>query len=78
MGQLKRYTIHVNYGDNNTTAEFQFVHKDYAKYSLEEQDNKFHLAVTELNHIYSDYGRFATVNGIKSLFDKYGFEQSFR
>lgn len=68
-----RYNIRVNYGNQDITKKFYFVHKDYQTLSSEEQDKAFHAAVTELNRIYKDYGRFATQVGITKLFEKFGF-----
>lgn len=71
-----RYKIRINNGDSNQTKTYYFVHKDWEKLLSEEQDNAFDCAVKELNHIYQDYGRFATSTGVLKLFDKFGFEQT--
>lgn len=71
-----RYNIRINYGDNNTTHLFEFVHKSYMSLSNEKQNEDFDKAVKELNRIYSTYGRFATTTGIIKLFDSFGFELS--
>lgn len=75
MESLKRYFIRINIGDTKRTVKFYFVAKDQAL-SFDKQDEMFHEAVTELNHIYKDYGRFATQVGVENLFDKYGFERT--
>ena len=74
--QTVKYNISINHGDNNTTTRFYFVHKDYQTLSKEEQDKAFDAAVKELNHIYKDYGRFATTVGVCKLFEKFGFERT--
>lgn len=71
-----RYNIRVNTGNENITTKFYFVHKDWEKLTSEEQDEAFHKAVTELNRVYEDYGRFATQRAVESLFDKFGFIRS--
>ncbi|MBQ8218257.1 MAG: hypothetical protein IJZ79_03035 [Bacilli bacterium] len=73
---MLRYNIRVNYGNNNLTKKFYFVHKDWETMSAEDQDKAFNDAVTELNRIYKDYGRFATQIGIVRLFEKYGFDET--
>ena len=72
---ITKYYIHINYGDNEITKRFVFIHKEYQTLSKEAQDAAFDEAVKELNHIYKDYGRFATQVGILRLFDRFGFEQ---
>lgn len=67
------YHIRVNYGDNDETRKFYFVHKEWQTLSQEEQDKAFNEAITELNRIYKTYGRFATQVGITKLFDSFGF-----
>ena len=74
---MTRFSIRVNIGDNNVTRHFEFVHKDY-NIKKEKAEKEFDKAVKELNHIYKDYGRFATSYGVINLFDKYGFELSIR
>ena len=78
MGQLERFTIRVKYGDNNTEIKLDYVHKDWAHLTIEEQEAAFDKAVKELEHVYHDYGRFATLTGINNLFDKFGFQHSMR
>lgn len=71
-----RYSININYGDNNNTKKFYFVHKEWNNISKEEQDKEFHKAVTELNRIYQNYGRFATQVGIIKFFNSFRFEHT--
>lgn len=71
-----RFHIRVNNGDNNTTKMYWFVHKDWETKSEEEQTKDWQAAIDELNHIYKDYGRFATSVGVTKLFDKFGFERT--
>lgn len=71
---MRRYNIRINYGDNDATSKFYFVHKDWQTISNEDSDKAFDKAVKELDHIYKDYGRFATTTGIAKLFAKFGFE----
>ncbi len=73
---MNRYKIHINYGDDDKTAQFYFVHRDFANMTAEQQDEEFDKAVKELNRIYKTYGRFATKVGIRRLFDSFGFEES--
>ena len=42
----------------------------------EEQTKDWQAAIDELNHIYKDYGRFATSVGVNKLFEKFGFERT--
>lgn len=70
------FHIRVNTGDNDSTAIYYFVHKDYANLTDDEQQEAFDAAVKELNHVYHDYGRFATSVGVTRLFDKFGFERT--
>lgn len=71
-----RFSIRVNYGDNDTTVKFDFVHKDWNTMSNDEQYKAFDKAVKELDHIYKTYGRFATTTGVLRLFDSFGFTLS--
>lgn len=71
---MTRYNIRINYGDNDITRKFYFVHKDWNTLSQEEQDKAFDDAVKELNRIYKTYGRFATQLGVTRLFQAFGFE----
>ena len=71
-----RYNIRVNYGDNDITKKFYFVHKDWQTLSTEDQNKAFNDAVKELNRVYKTYGRFATPVGIIKLFYSFGFEQT--
>ena len=73
-----RYNIKINYGDKNETKKFYFVHNNWNDLSNEEQDKAFNDAVTELNRIYKNYGRFATQIGIVKLFESFGFIESTR
>lgn len=71
-----RYSININYGDNDRTHKFYFVHKEWQTLSNEEQDKAFHEAVTELNRIYQNYGRFATQVGVTKFFNSFGFDRT--
>lgn len=71
-----RYSIRINHGDNNITTQFYFVHKDWQTISQEESNKDFDEAVKELNNIYKNYGRFATIAGITKLFNTFGFERT--
>lgn len=73
---MVRYNIRVNSGDDDVTIKYEFVHKDYANLSTEEQDKVFNEAVKELDRIYKNYGRFATTTGVVRLFNSFGFELS--
>lgn len=73
---MVRYNIRVNNGDDNITVKYEFVHKDYATMTNEEQDKTFNEAVKELDRIYKNYGRFATTTGVVRLFNSFGFELS--
>lgn len=75
---MVRYNIRVNSGDDDVTIKYEFVHKDYANLSAEEQDKAFDKAVKELDRIYKTYGRFATTAGVVRLFNSFGFEISKR
>ena len=70
-----RYNIRINTGDNNHTDTYYFCHQD-PNISQEESDKQFDRAVKELDHIYKDYGRFATSVGVTKLFEKFGFERT--
>ena len=71
-----RYSIRVNVGDEDKTVKFQFAHKDFMTLNEEQQNEQFDKAVKELDHIYKDYGRFATTKGVCNLFESFGFIQS--
>ena len=71
-----RYSIRVNVGDDDRTVRFQFAHKDFMNLNEEQQNEQFDKAVKELDHIYKDYGRFATTKGVCNLFESFGFIQS--
>lgn len=73
---MVRYNIRITYGDKETCKKFYFVHRDWDKLSEDEQNKLFNEAITELNRIYKDYGRFATTVGVSNLFSKYGFDIS--
>ena len=73
---MLRFHIRVNTGDKNITTMYWFVHKEWATTSEEDQASQWNDAVQELNHIYQDYGRFATSVGVTKLFDKFGFERT--
>ena len=75
---MNRYFINVNNGDANITKQYCFVHRDWDSISVEDQDAAFDKAVKELNHIYKDYGRFATTIGVTRLFESFEFELSLR
>ena len=64
---MLRFHIRVNTGDKDITKMYWFVHKQWSTLSEEEQ-------AKELNHIYKDYGRFATSVGVHKFFDSHGFE----
>lgn len=70
------FSIRINTGDDNITTVFYFVHKDSHSLSQEQQITEFDKAVKELDHIYKDYGRFATSTGVVRLFKHFGFEQT--
>ena len=69
------FHIHITVGTVEKVIYFHFVAIDQTK-SLDEQKAMFNDAVQELNHIYKDYGRFATEYGVLSLFRKFGFEET--
>ena len=71
-----KFSIKVNYGDADTTASFDFVHKNWNVLSSEEQTEAFDKAVKELDRIYKTYGRFATTTGVLRLFNSFGFDLS--
>lgn len=73
---MVRFHINVNVGDKDETVRFFFIHKDFETLSDNEQNVAFDKAVKELNHIYKDYGRFATQIGVTRLFEAFGFERS--
>jgi len=76
---MQKITFHirVNIGDKNETIQFYFSYKDSSA-SEKEQTEQFDKAVKELNHIYDDYGRFATVVGVTRLFASFGFERTIK
>ena len=70
------FRIRIKTGDKNDENIYFFVHKNRELLSEEEQKSAFNDAVQEINHIYKDYGRFATPIGVKKLFDHFGFERT--
>ena len=70
------FHIRISTGDKNLVRQYHFVHKQYKTLSEDEQKADFDKAVKEINHIYKDYGRFATSVGVIKLFDKFGFERT--
>ena len=70
------FHIKISTGSDNVTRVYHFAHKQYDTLSEEEQKEAFDKAVKEINHIYQDYGRFATSIGVVKLFDKFGFERT--
>ena len=75
---MVRFYINVNIGDDERTVKFWFVHKNYDTLSEEEQQADWQKAIDEINHVYKEYGRFATEIGVCKLFNKFGFERSVR
>jgi len=73
---MVRFHIRVNNGYENMTRMYWFVHKKWETMSEEEQTKEWDAAVKELNHIYQDYGRFATTTGVTKFFDAHGFERT--
>ena len=73
---MVRFHIRVNNGDENTTRMYWFVHKEWETKAEEDQMKEWDAAVKELNHIYKNYGRFATTTGITKFFDVHGFERT--
>ena len=71
---MLRFHIRVNTGDKDVTKMYWFVHKKWDALSEEEQAKDWQAAIDELNHIYKDYGRFATSVGVHKFFDSHGFE----
>lgn len=71
-----RYHIRVNVGNENKTIQYHFFHKNWSVISQSESDAAFNDAVTELNRIYKNYGRFATQTGVTKLFESFGFERT--
>ena len=71
---MMMFHIRVNTGDHDVTRMYWFVHKQYATLTAEEQSEDWDKAVKELNHIYKDYGRFATPTGVMRFFGAHGFE----
>lgn len=70
------FHIRVVHGDEKEETMYWFVHKEWKTKPEDEQAEDWHNAVKELNHIYEDYGRFATQVGITRFFDKHGFERT--
>lgn len=70
------FHIRISTGDKDLTRVYHFVHKQCQELSEDEQKKAFNDAVQEINHIYQDYGRFATSVGVVRLFDKFGFERT--
>ena len=75
---MVRFYINVNIGDDERTVKFWFIHKNYDTLDEDKQQEAWQKALDELNHIYKDYGRFATEVGVCRLFNKFGFERSVR
>lgn len=73
---MVRYNIRIAYGDKKACRKFYYVHERFNELSEEEQDAAFNDAVTELDRIYKNYGRFATINGINALFKEFGFVET--
>lgn len=73
---MVRYNIRINIGNEDRTVKFYFVHKNWQKLTEDEQQNDWQKALDELNHIYKDYGRFATEAAVTSLFNKFKFERT--
>ena len=69
------FHIHIAVGTIEEVRLFHFVALDRTK-SIDEQKTMFNNAVQELNHVYKDYGRFATNFGVIKLFKKFGFEET--
>jgi hypothetical protein len=74
MSERLYFNIRVAYGSDRTVRQFHFVAKDQTL-DHEVQIGNFDAAVKELNRIYEDYGRFATIKGVCALFRKFGFEE---
>lgn len=74
--EINMFNIRIVSGDAKTERMYYFVHKNYRNLTKEEQAVEFDKAVKELNHIYNDYGRFATSKAIIALFKKFDFEQT--
>lgn len=73
---MMMFHIRINTGDRDITRVYHFVHKDWEHATEDEQKEAFDKAVKEINHIYQNYGRFATSAAVVSLFDKFGFERT--
>lgn len=69
------FHIRVKTGDKDMVHQYHFAYKDQSV-SDKEQAKKWDKAVKELNHIYQDYGRFATRTGVYRFFDYHGFEMT--
>ena len=70
------FQIKISTGDADKVRVYHFSHKQCDTVSIEQQKDDFDTAVKEINHIYKDYGRFATSVGVLRLFDKFGFERT--
>lgn len=70
------FHIRVKTGDADNVHRYHFTFKDRDNVSEEEQAKKWDEAVKELNHIYQDYGRFATRKGVYNFFEYHGFEMT--
>lgn len=73
---MVRYSIAIATGDPKKIKRYYFVHEDWAHTDKEISDKKFDEAVKELDHIYENYGRFATSVGVRNLFKAYGFDET--
>lgn len=69
------FHIRVKTGDKDMVQQYHFAYKDQSV-SDKEQAKKWDKTVKELNHIYQDYGRFATRTGVYRFFDYHGFEMT--
>ena len=73
---MNMFHIRVKTGNENIGHLYHFVHKNYETLSTDEQWAEWDKTVKELNHIYKDYGRFATRTGVYRFFDYHGFEMT--
>ena len=69
------FHIRVKTGDKDVVHQYHFTYKDQSV-SDKEQAKKWDKTVKELNHIYQDYGRFATRRGVCKFFEYHGFEMT--
>lgn len=69
------FHIRVKTGDKDMVHQYHFTYKDQSV-SDKEQAKKWDKTVKELNHIYQDYGRFATRRGVYKFFEYHGFEMT--